>query len=92
MHFVVAFESYGQVYAAIYDMNGVFTSGVVGGPVLKGTMLPVRVALPNGRGTLVVDYDAYIGPERRRDVWLVPADATTVTVRSGDVEATVSLR
>ena len=89
MHFVVAFESWGQVHAAIYDMTGVFIAGVVGGPAVKGAPLPVRVVLPNGQGTLVADYDAYIGPERRKDVWLVPAGATTVTVRRSAVEATV---
>jgi hypothetical protein len=92
MRFVQVFESYGQLYAVLYDMNGVFSTAVVGGPVVKDNSLPVRVVLPDSQGTIVADYDSYIGPEKRKDVWVVPATADTVTVQRNGMEETVPLR
>lgn len=89
--FVHVFESYGQLYGALYDANGVFSAVVLGGPAVKGAPLPVRLVLPDGQGTLVAEFGALLGPQERPDVLLVPAGTTSVTVRRGDTPEVVVL-
>lgn len=88
---MVVFESCSQLYGVIYDANGVFSTAVVGGPAVKGTTLPVCLVLPDDQGTALADYDAFIGPGRRPDVWLAPAGTSSVIVRRGEVEEAVPL-
>ncbi|USX51270.1 hypothetical protein [Lentzea sp. HUAS12] len=78
--FAIAFEAFGQLYGALYTAQGTFSAGVVGGPAVKDTAAPVRLALPDGQGTIVADAGTLIGPEQRENVWLAPAGTTEVTV------------
>ncbi|MEV6243779.1 hypothetical protein [Lentzea sp. NPDC051838] len=79
------FEANGETYAALYRADGTFAQGVAGAATnTTGARLPARVRLPGDLGTVVADFGFRIGPDRRRDVWIAPAGATTVTVQAPD--------
>ncbi|MFD5828378.1 hypothetical protein [Lentzea sp. NPDC060358] len=83
------FEAYGDLYGAIYRDDGSFSAPLLGGKAVKGS--PVVVALPDGQGTVVADFDALVGPQGRIHAWLAPAGTREVAVRRGDVAAAVQL-
>lgn len=78
--YAIAFEAYGQLYGALYNPDGTFSTAVIGGPAVKGTVAPVRLVLPDGQGTIVADFNTLVGPEQRPNVWLAPAGTKEVTI------------
>ena len=89
--FAMVFEAFGQLYGALYTAQGTFSAGVVGGPAVKDTVVPVRLGLPDEQGTIVADFGALIGPEQSANVWLAPAGTTEVTVVRNGTPTVVSL-
>ncbi|SMD23993.1 hypothetical protein [Lentzea albidocapillata] len=78
--FASVFEANGETYAAIYRANGTFDGGLAGSAVNRTAALPARVRLPGDMGTVVAEFGARIGPDRRPDVWIAPAGTTEVAV------------
>ncbi|MCP2250205.1 hypothetical protein [Lentzea aerocolonigenes] len=89
--YALAFEAFGQVYGALYTADGDFSAAIIGGPAVKGTVAPVRLALPDSQGTMVADFGALVGPEQRPDFWLAPAGTKEVTIVRGDSSTVVPL-
>ncbi|MGW6934737.1 hypothetical protein ACWGE0_32075 [Lentzea sp. NPDC054927] len=87
--YAMVFEAFGEVYGGIYRQDGAFNAHLIGGPTVKGS--PVVLALPDGQGTLVADFEARIGPQERPHAWLAPAGTKEVTVRHGDATKVVQL-
>jgi hypothetical protein len=89
--FALAFEAFGELYGVLYTADGLFSTAVIGGPAVKGTVAPVRLVLPDGQGTMVADFGALIGPEQSKDFWLAPAGTKEVTIVRGDSSTVVPL-
>jgi hypothetical protein len=89
--YALAFEAFGQLYGVLYTADGLFSTAVIGGPAVKGTVAPVRLVLPDGQGTMVADFGALVGPEQRPDFWLAPAGTKEVTIVRGDSSTVVPL-
>lgn len=82
--FALVTETNDGLLGALYQADGTFDRVVSGGPVLKDQKVPVRVALPDGQGTILADRGALLGTatgtDEREDAWLAPAGTTEVTV------------
>lgn len=89
--FALAFEAFGELYGVLYTADGLFSTAVIGGPAVKGTVAPVRLVLPDGQGTMVADFGALVGPEQSKDFWLAPAGTMEVTIVRGDSSTVVPL-
>lgn len=82
--FAMVTETNGELIGALYQADGTIDRVLPGAPAVKGTMVPVRFALPDGQGTILADRGALLGPEERDDAWLAPPGTTEVNVwRSG---------
>ncbi|MEU0882191.1 hypothetical protein ABZ345_26540 [Lentzea sp. NPDC005914] len=82
--FAAVTETPDGLLGALYQADGTFERVLPGGPVVKGTPVPVRLALPDGQGTILADRGALLGPEERENAWLAPPGTTEVAVwRSG---------
>ncbi len=90
--FAVAIESNGELLCALYQSDGTFDRVLSGGPAVKGAVVPVRIALPDGQGTILADRGALLGPEERENAWLAPPGTTEVAVlRAGNTSTMVPL-
>ncbi|MFS8096114.1 hypothetical protein LFM09_03150 [Lentzea alba] len=90
--FAVVLEMSGELIGGLYQADGTFDRVLLGGTAVKGAPLPVRVALPDGQGTILAERGALVGPEEQRDAWLAPPGTTEVSlVRSGNVTSVVPL-
>jgi hypothetical protein len=80
--FAVVTETNEELFGALYQADGTFDRVLRGGPVLKGTPVPVRLTLPDGQGTILADRGALLGAgtDEREDAWLAPPGTTEVTV------------
>ncbi|MEV6718898.1 hypothetical protein AB0M48_43450 [Lentzea sp. NPDC051208] len=87
--YALMFEAYGDLYGALYQPDGTFSAPVLGGRAVKGE--PAVLALPDGQGTIVADFNATIGPEERDHAWLAPAGTKEVTVVQRGVPKVVQL-
>ncbi|MDX8145702.1 hypothetical protein SK854_26570 [Lentzea sp. BCCO 10_0061] len=87
--YALMFESYGELYGALYRPDGAFSASVVGGKVVRGdsAVLP----LPDGQGTIVAEFNATVGPQERDHAWLAPAGTKEVTVRQKGVPRVIRL-
>jgi hypothetical protein len=87
--YALMFESYGELYGALYRPDGAFSASVVGGKVVRGdsAVLP----LPDGQGTIVAEFNATVGPQERDHAWLAPAGTREVTVRQKGVPRVIRL-
>ncbi|MEU3650169.1 hypothetical protein AB0E59_42865 [Lentzea sp. NPDC034063] len=87
--YALMFESYGDLYGALYQPDGTFSAPVLGGKAVKGE--PAVLPLPDGQGTIVADFNAVIGPQERDHAWLAPSGTKEVTVRRQGVPKVVQL-
>ncbi len=76
--FAVVFEDGDELIAALYHPDGRFDRVLLGGPVVRDAVVPVRITLPDGQGVLLAQRGALLGPEERRDAWLAPPGTTEV--------------
>ncbi|MGW6446517.1 hypothetical protein [Lentzea sp. NPDC055074] len=88
--YALMFESYGQLFGALYKPDGTFSTPVVGGKATKGE--PAVLRMPDDLGTIVADVGATVGPQERDHAWLAPMGTTEVTVRQKGVPRVIPLR
>lgn len=86
------FETNGELICALYHPDGRFDRVVLGGPAVRGAVLPVRITLPDEQGTILAERGVLLGPEERRDAWLAPPGTTEVAVWQSGQPTTVPLK
>lgn len=89
--FAMVIETNGEVLGALYQADGTFDRVLAGGPAVKGSPVPVRLALPDGQGTILADRGALLGPDGHEDAWLAPPGTTEVAVLRAGTTTTVPL-
>ncbi|WP_394615951.1 hypothetical protein JNUCC0626_40550 [Lentzea sp. JNUCC 0626] len=87
--YALMFEAYGELYGALYRPDGTFSAPAFGGRAVKGQ--PAVLPLPDGQGTIVADFNGYLGPDGREHAWLAPAGTKEVTVVQQGASTVVQL-